>query len=258
MTYTRVKALHFVIEHDSSVDYSRAQPLSRQEASFDLHVADKRVCFTMKESYETADEAIEAISPYIDGWELEAGLQHGPNRLRLRFGGADIEEMDPTTGQIVERSSPRLPHIMIGEVRMTEGVPTYPPPSPVSVSLSPDVRQMFERYLRYRSGREHLATMAYFCLTVLETSTPQRGSARKAAAKRYSIDEPVLRRIGELTSTKGGAGARKAAGTQHELSPDETSFLREAVKTIIRRAAEIAHDPNAARRIITMQDLPQH
>ena len=117
---------------------------------------------------------------------------------------------------------------------------------------------MFDRYLGYRGDREHLTTMAYFCLTVLEISTGQRRDARKAAAKRYGIDEQVLRRIGQLTATKGGAGARKAQGACHDLSRDETRFLDEAIKTSIHRAAEIAHDPNATRRIITMQDLPRH
>ena len=258
MRYPRVSALHYVIEHDSSIDYSAAQPLSRHEASFDLRVDDKRVCFTMKESYATAEEAREAIGPYIDGWELEAGLQHGPNKFKLRFGGADLENLDSTTGQVVEQPSVPLPLVMIGEVRVTEGVPYYPSPSPIAVSFNPDVRSMFDRYLGYRGGREHLTTMAYFCLTVLETSTGQRRSSRKTAAKHYGINKAILDRIGLLTSKKGGARARKAQGVRRELSQDETRFLDEAIKAIVRRAAEFANDPNVARRIITMQDLPQH
>ena len=200
MKYPRVNALHYVIEHDSSIDYLAAQPLSRHEASFDLHVDDKRVCFTMKESYATAEEAREAIGPYIDGWELEAGFQHGPNKFKLRFGGADLEDLDPSTGQVVEQPSTPLPLVMIGEVRVTEGVPYYPSPSPIAVLFNPDVRSMFDRYMGYRGSREHLATMAYFCLTVLEISTGQRRSIRKAAAKHYGIDQEILDRIGQPRS----------------------------------------------------------
>jgi hypothetical protein len=53
VTYPRTKALRYVIEHDFSIDYSRAEPLSRDEASFDFHIDDKRACFTLKESYAT-------------------------------------------------------------------------------------------------------------------------------------------------------------------------------------------------------------
>ena len=258
MTYPRVRALRYIIEHDSSIDYSEAQPLSRHEASFVLHVEDRRVCFTMKESYATAKEALEAIGPYIDGWELKAGLQHGPNKFKLRFGGADLEDIDPKTKQVIERSSALLPLFMTGEVRVTEGVPYYPSPPSIKVSLNPDVRSMFDRYLGYRGGREHLTTMAYFCLTVLETSTGKRRNARLAAAKQYGISKAVLAKIGWLTSKKGGTRARKASGIRDELSQDETRFLDEAVKAIICRTAECAHDPNTARRTITMKDLTQN
>ena len=257
MTYPRIKALHYVVEHDFSIDYSRTESLSRHEASFDLHIDNKRACFTLKESYATVEETREAIGPYIDGWELEAGLQHGPNKFTLRFGGADIEDLDPATGQVFEQRSHPLPLVTIGELRVTEGVPYYPSPSPTAVSFNPDVRSMFDRYMGYRGGRELLATMAYFCLTVLEASTGQPRSTRKAAAKHYAIDQSILEQIGLLTSTKGGARARKAQGAHCDLSQDETCFLDAAVKAIIRRAAEIAHDPAVPRRTITLQDLPR-
>ena len=258
MTYPRVKALHFVIEHGPSVDYSQAEPLSLEEPSFDVVVNDRNVCFTMKAHCATESDARHAVARYIDAWEFEAGLARGPESFRLRFDVADIEDLDPSTGQTFLRPRPIRLHATTGSLEVQLQKRRYPAPPTCGLAINPDVRSMFDRYLGYRRGREHLTTMAYFCLTVLETSTGQRRDARKAASKRYGIDEQVLRRIGQLTATKGGAGARKAQGARHDLSRDETRFLDEAIKTSIRRAAETAHDPTVARRIITVQDLPRH
>ena len=60
--------------------------------------------------------------------------------------------------------------------------------------------------------------MVYFCLTVLElTWGPSRG-AREPAASHYGIDETALNALWELSSTKGGVGARKAQGVLLEYS----------------------------------------
>ena len=76
---------------------------------------------------------------------LEAGLQHGPNKFTLRFSGADIEDLDPATGQVFEQRSHPFPLVTIGELRVTEGVPYYPSPPPPAFSFNPDVRSMFDR-----------------------------------------------------------------------------------------------------------------
>ena len=98
--------------------------------------------------------------------------------------------------------------------------------------------------------------MAYFCLTVLEASTGERRGRRSAAAKQYCISEAVLKQLGELSSTKGGVGARKAEGVHQDLTQQERKFLEAVVTTIIRRAAEVAHDPNVSLKRITVLALP--
>lgn len=81
--------------------------------------------------------------------------------------------------------------------------------------------------------------MAFFCLSVVEASAGNR----KAAAKRYRIHNSVLRKIGELTSTRGdgtSARKRKKGGSDTPLSPGEIKWLEETLKLVIARAAEIA------------------
>ena len=251
-----VKALYYIVEHDPSIDYSRAEPLCRQEPSFDVSVEEEKVCFTMKQHHATEAEALDAVSAYIAAWEFEAGLKHGPNKFRLRLEYADIENRNPTTGKIYLRPRPVRFHVTVGEVQVTVGKPNYPSPPTTAVTLSPDVRSMYDRYLDYREDREPLPSMAYFCLTVLEMPWRSCRGARKKAAKHYRIDKTVLDQLGKLSSTKGGVGARKEEGVHLEFTPEERCFLEEAVKAIIRRAAEVAHDPNSRLQHITMSDLP--
>ena len=107
----------------------------------------------------------------------------------------------------------------------------YPPP-PVAFHVTPEVEVLWDRFNRYIEQKEPLLSMAYFCLTLLE-----RGD-RKAAAQAYNIDYSLLRKLGELTSTRGdNATARKATVTK-QLSGDEKSWIEQAIKSIIRHIAE--------------------
>ena len=119
----------------------------------------------------------------------------------------------------------------------------------------PDVLTMYARLSGYYEGREGLPGMANFCLTVLEWRFTR--NRRRNVAKVFHIEKAVLDKIGELTATSGGAAsARKAEGVGTDLSPQESRFLEEAVKTLIRRAAEVAQNPGGAFATITLGDLP--
>jgi hypothetical protein len=65
-------------------------------------------------------------------------------------------------------------------------------------------------------NQDPLLGMAYACLTLLEKGN------RKLAAKHYAIHNDVLRKLGELTSTRGdNATARKISDRTTPLSERE-------------------------------------
>ena len=45
MNDPRVVALHYRIEHESSVDYSKAEPVDHEEEGFRLRIEEGRACF---------------------------------------------------------------------------------------------------------------------------------------------------------------------------------------------------------------------
>jgi len=111
---------------------------------------------------------------------------------------------------------------------------------------------MFDRFCRYHAGRTTLPDAANFCLPALELNA----GGRKAAAGRYSVDMPILGKLGDLAANKGGAEARKADGAGAEFTPAEQQWLEETIKRLIRRAAEVAGGPSAPLPQITMACLP--
>ena len=205
------------------------------------------VRFDFKEHYATERHAREAIEDYIHVWEFDSGLRMGPNSFKLQFYRPQIEDRNPTPG-VAEVSV----HVRAGMPTATASVSVsrpYPIP-PSRLSLTPDVHTMYDRYMGYRQGREPLASMAYFCLTVLEQ--PGGGST---VAKRYGIASKLLKKVGRLSSTKGGRDARKAIGKNDDLSDQDRRFLEGAVVAIIRRAAETAYAKGPSLRTISSEDI---
>ena len=255
MNDPHVVALLYRVEHSKSVDYNEAVPLVHEESNFRLEVKDNKASFKFKIHYATREDARNAVEGYIHDWECEACLKMGPDNFRLIFEKAEIIDRKPTPGVInlhmsAVAGSPRA------SFTLTVVAASYPTP-PAGVNYyHPDVQTMYQRYLGYRRGNEPLASMSYFCLTVLEVSTGQKKSQLKSAAQKYQIANTVLNKIGDLCSNKGGPGARKADGVSNDFTTEERTFLEQAIKSIIRRCAEKAHAPNIPLRQITMSDLP--
>lgn len=258
MNDPHVVALNYKIEHHSSVDYDGARPLDHSEDAFEVHVEHNNVRFAMKLHYASKAEALEAVEGYIRAWEHLAALQNGPNEFKLVFDGAEIEDRDPTPGVVYASAKPIHVRVSVGEPSIHVSRGEYPRPPTGKMEFSGDVALMFDRYVRYRARREYLTGMANFCLTILENSVQRerRKSLRKSAAKQYDIGYKVLQELGRLCDHKGGAEARKAKGVDHDLNAQERQFLEEAVKAIIRRAAEVAADPNGPRDTILLSDFP--
>ncbi len=188
-------------------------------------------------------------------WEFDATLKRGNSgSFRLAFETPEIIDRAPTPGQISLRGLGDT-IVLSDTVTLQVQPPSYPEP-PSDIALNPDARTMHQRYLGYRSGREPLASMANFCLTVLEASTGKRKGSRAAAARIYNIDKRILDKIGELSAHRGGTEARKADGVATEFSSEERHFLDRALKTIIRRVAQRELTPKGDLPQISWSDLP--
>ena len=251
MNDPHVAALVYKIEHGPSVDYRKAESIDHEEAELRVKIANEEVRFEFKAHYATADAARKAIEDYIRAWEFGAGLENGPSCFKLKFDHAQIEDRNPTPGELELHAQPLRFDMMLSKAILTVSRNCYPPP-PSGVKITPDVQTLYDRYKGYCQNRELLQGMAYFCLTVLEDSVAHRNhkkhrrnrkpsTKRKKAAEKYGIELEVLTKIGFQSSDLGGQDATKKSGTNNNLTAQDRRFLEEATKAIIRRAAEKAY-----------------
>ena len=252
MNDPRVVALHYRIEHESSVDYSNAEPVDHEEEGFRIRIEERRVCFEMKDDQPTVDSALEVVNSYISNWELDDALTSKPGEFKLRFVRPEIVDRKPTPGEHEVSAGPVFWEFTTSAT-VTKRRPYPKPPVGVSLKRNDDVLLMLDRYEDLCKERKHLPAVAQFCLTMLE----KLAGGRPKAAKKFAIGKKVLDKVGELGEKGGPAMARKAKGIDEEFTPGETRFLECAVKVFIRRVAEEAQSPGGPFRKITIKDFPE-
>lgn len=250
MNDPHVSALIYRVKHNETVNYDMAMPLEYETDSFKVLIKDREARFEMKEHFPNAEQAREVIEPFIHQWEFTTSLDPGPGEFDLVFLDAVVEDRKPTPGVVHLEGMAVL--CAIGSVSPMVGRSAYPQP-PTDVAMNADVEGMALRYSRYREGKDTLAGMAYFCLTVLD----QAAGNRPAIPGMFGIALSVTKKLGHLTGEKGGAEARKGRGRSHEFTEDERNWIDQTIKRLIRRVAEVAHDPAAAASQITLGDLPK-
>ena len=264
-------ALIYRVKHGDTFNYDNTAPLYLKNQNvndcwFDLIVEDKEVQFKFKTHYAMKSEARAAIEEYIHNWEFDACLERNdPDYFRLEFFDSVIKDRNPTPGVHKVNAGPVYWKFDVPPVSVTIGPANYPLP-PSDLSLDADTETMFQRYMGYCRDREKLTSMAYLCLTVLENSakppSPQRkrptSKKRLAAVGKYQIEEDVLNEIGRLSTEKGGHGeGRKGEALADNLTHEERHFMEQAVKKMIRRMAEKAHDPNKTLQAISLSGFPR-
>ena len=264
MNDPHVVALIYEVNHRESVNYDEAEPLVVEENAFRLEVRDKKASFYLKDHYADEDAARKPIEEYIREWECEVSLQKGPDYFSLKFQYSKIKDRNPLPSKpdktdLCVSISSGISHIESTLCIVTK--PTRFPSPPSDVSFNPDVRTLLDRYMNHCRGHEPLTSMAYFCFTFLnylgEYGLNNGTTGVGAAARYFRISRRVLTTVNRLCSTKGGPlGARKQVGVGQDLTNEESLFLTEAAKKIIRRAAEKAKSPTKNLTQMTMSDLP--
>ena len=257
MNDPHVEKLFYLVIIPENVDYDKAQLLSGDTDDFKLKLSKDQLIVEMKTHCASEDGAREIVDAYLKGWEVMAGLLHGPGSLTFKFGNSII--VDRTTGNENIRNSDlnvSLSEVMVltDEVGVHVSHDEFPAP-PQRFKLSPEAEMMYLRYKLYREGRETLLGLAYWCFTMLEYSA----GGRSEAADQYVVDYRVLRKIAELCCTREDVRDAKRLKGNAGITPLKTAereWIRTVVKKLILRVGEYAYDPVAKLPLITMFDFP--
>ena len=238
-----------------SVIYDAPPPVERDLGPFRVKLADGVLTVTMAEHHADEASARASVEPYLTAWEIHAALCRGRGELAFRFEKAEVVDRNPPAA-----GSPQtVLAAMAGHIRVSGKLAalqvtrrTYPEP-PGGFVASPDVETLYQRYEGYLNGREPIGSMAYFCLTVLEGLA----GGRAGDATTFGISLAVLDRLGRLATEIGDDRTRRKFGPPSTPPPKRAvAWLDAAVKAIILRVGEWAHNSDAPRPQLTMGDLP--
>jgi hypothetical protein len=246
MNDPRVVSLYYEVITSPDVSF-KAPPLDHSTPEFDLHLAEGQAIFTLKGHHASVEDARKIVEPFVTAWTISSGLAASPEHFQLKFDRAKTNRAPYGSYKVTG-----MP------VSLHHGRREYPP-LPQNFSTSPLVESMYYQWEGYKAGHMTLATVAYFCLTLLEGFGEKKREKKKRlrAASEFYIDQPVLARIGCLTANKGGREARKVEGIDAEFSAEERFWLEEVTKRLIIRAGEKAASPTATLPQITMDELRQ-
>ena len=241
MPHFHVVALRYRLQPGDHVSYPDPPPLvfENEVARFGLEKNQLRC--EMKSHVATLDEARALIDPILRNWEMEIELARGPGELRFIYENAEIIDQTPAIPGVIRG------HVMVAAqeallvstgnltCHITRG--KYPDP-PVGFHLSPDAESILLRFRGYKGGREPLLSMAYFCLTVVESAAGGR-NRRSNSVKTFGIAENVLDKLGDLTTNRGDrAVPRKAHATSKPLTDAEHKWIEATIKQLVLRLCD--------------------
>jgi hypothetical protein len=251
-----VTSLYYELKLSPELDFSDPPPIEREVSEFKLILKDGQLETIMKREVQTEVEARNIVEPYLRSWELDLFLNSGRKEFWFEFKNSVVIDKNPVSkeGKVI--------HVGVGEfiiaghevtLRLTRK--NYPIPV-FNLSNSPDVESLVKRYEGFIKRKEPLLSMAYFCLTVIESGND---STSKGITK-FNVDKKVLKKLGELTSKRGDMNeSRKAKGrTSFEpLTSKEIDWITVVVRLLIRRKAEYDYDPGGSYSLIDMSCLPE-
>ena len=250
-----VESLRYRLETSVTTTYKNPLAVEVIRDEFECRLSDGVLTCRMKKHYPTVEEARRVIDDFLRSWEIKTALELGRDEMRFQFEDSHMVDRDPPplgSPQVIQVSAASVGvSTLLARLHVTRN--KYPD-APSTFVVTPDVETLWQRYESYLDGKEPLLSMAYFCLTVVEN----KAGSRRAAATQYRIEEAILQKLGELTSTRGDTRtARKAVkgGGTATLSGKEKNWIEGAVKALIRRTGELASTQPVPR--ITMSDLPE-
>lgn len=251
MNDPHVEALYYGIGTGSeSISYGDPPAVSFENQIGKFSLVDCKLTIELSEHFPDEQQARQVVQPFLRAWEVETDLTAQIGQVRFTFENSKIIDRDPP-----QPEGSRVIHAEVAEMILVGHKPTihitcgkYPDP-PTAFATTPEVELAHSRWARFREGKEPLQSMSYFVLTLIQ----KLSGSRKQAAKLFQIDIDILKKVGELSSTKGDAKtARKADFV--EMTGSENSWLEAATRKIILRLGE--HASGKPLAMIALADLP--
>jgi hypothetical protein len=244
MSKPQVSSLTYRVATTDFFEFENPADLTFDTQDFKGRISAGVLTLNPKLHFTTEEEARALADPFVRAWEIHAALRQGRPPFHFEFQGSLI--IDRSSGHGSSLSDLKITVAQLADFQLKILDTRYPDP-PIGFTVTPEVEVLFKRLSQYWSNKELLLSMAYSCLSFLG-----RVGGRNSAAKRYAIQIDVLRKLGNLATTRGDEGNARKIGTQiTPLSPEEVTWIEETIKAVIRHLAT-----RRAGVILTLADLP--
>ena len=253
-----VKSLHYAMVIKDGVTYQGPPAVGFENENAMYRLADGALAVQLKIDVREPRDARALVQPTIDAWEAISDLERGWGEIRFTYERAELDYRSKPPGVVLGHLE-----ILVGAASLHATGTVAPPvrtsyPSPLATfNLTPDARSIMDRLRRSEEGAEPTPSMAYFCLTTVEELVRARKAdarlPRDEVAKWLGIEPKVLRKLGELSSERGGPAEGRKANLAL-LSDAERHWMRTAVRKLIRQIGIV--DSGNPAPSLTMADLP--
>ena len=258
MNDPHVEYLRYVVTHGDSIKYKLDELFSAETDEYIVKIVDGAARLHPQRHYATAEEAKLAARDFVGQWNFVIALDARDGLFKLKYADARVIDRQPSPtppGVFAVNADPvywEFPTaVSVGITLVRYAYLGLPPRRRLAVD-DPNVVDMMRHLTNYSHshGRESLAGMAYYCLTVVEKPFRGRREPRRRQIEQdYRIDKSILDCLGDLSSGYGADSARKVEGRGKPFNEEQTRFLVMAVQALIRRMAELAENPS-------VDDLP--
>lgn len=235
-----IEHLLYQLRPTHELSFEAAPDLHLSTPGFDADLSKKLLTVTMHDPTLSVGEARSIVDDYLRSWEVHAALGYGVREFSFRFLKALL--VTRPVASVEQGEGPATAHIRIessltasGEVQKHAIRGKYPEP-PTDFTLTPDVETLWFRYCGYREGREPLASMAYFCLTMIEWIS----GGRTAACRAIGVSQNVLSMLSRLASAGDEHEARKRTPSMRPHTGAERKWIEQVIPALIRRLGQIA------------------
>ena len=97
MNDPHVRAIHYFVEHDDSIDYRDAAPLVCEDELFCIRADKSEVVIEPKNHYTTEEEAKRAVEGFVRRWEFEAAPSCALWRIQASLCGSRYLRPQPAS-----------------------------------------------------------------------------------------------------------------------------------------------------------------
>lgn len=163
-----VVRLNYKVRPGENVQFQQPPAVEWPTAEGTVKVDCEQASIELINHYSNEKDARAAVEPHLVAWEIWAGLTSRDDQrpFRFEFRKAELVDRAPMPNQAPSaqfRGTVTIPQSAALSRRLT----SYPSP-PQAFSASDEVQNMWYRWEQYRSNRETLPSVAYYCLTALE------------------------------------------------------------------------------------------